>query len=86
MDVPERLLAALAKDADCIDDHIDASESWHPYRGIQITCEIGCDCIGMGAGVPADGDHPVPGLAERDDQSATNESCGAGDQDDHVEV
>jgi hypothetical protein len=31
MDVLECLLAALAKDADSIDDHIDSSEPRHPY-------------------------------------------------------
>jgi hypothetical protein len=80
----ESLLATFTKDADCVDDDIDAAEPGQPGGNIHIAGEIGCQRIHFGRGPPAGGDHAMPGRAQSADQPSADETGRTGHQNDHL--
>ncbi|GFE88305.1 hypothetical protein GCM10011488_32590 [Steroidobacter agaridevorans] len=82
MDVLESLIAALSKNTDGIDDHVDAGESRRPDLRSQITSEVGRNRVRSG-GVTTGSNNPMASRTQCSGQPATDEPCGASDEDDH---
>jgi hypothetical protein len=80
----ERLFAALAQDADSVDDYVDASQFRQPRRRIEVAREVRVDPGWRVPGATPGFDHRVTRGSQRIDQSRTDEAAGARDQDVHA--